>query len=117
MDVVAVYDEKVVVAECKALKSQIDGTDVSHWLRNRIPAFRDWIKTQAIYSQKVIEFEYWSTSGFTADASRMLSDAANTTRQYAIKAIDGKTLRAEIVRRGNKKMKEALDNYFLIPQV
>jgi len=47
----------------------------------------------------------------------MLSDAAKTSKQYAIKATDGKALGAEIVRRGNKKMKESLDNYFLIPQL
>ena len=38
MDVIANYPDKIVIAECKAVKSKIDADYVDLWLGQKLPA-------------------------------------------------------------------------------
>jgi hypothetical protein len=117
MDVLAIYSNKVVVAECKALKRQIDSAEIVSWLHTKIPAFRSWLLRQETLKTKQMEFEYWSTSGFTADAIDKLDNASTETTKYKVTYYGPDTLRERAKQMGNKKLKEALDNYFLRTEV
>ena len=117
LDVFALYSDKVVIAECKSVKSMVDEDMVEHWLNKKIPAFRGWIKKQETLVKKGIEFEYWSTSGFTDGAIQLLSDAASSATKYGVRYFTGSDIKAKAVKMKNKKLKEALDNFFLKPLV
>ncbi|WP_158825687.1 hypothetical protein [Mucilaginibacter lacusdianchii] len=117
MDVLAVYSDRIVIAECKGKKSQVEEDDVEDWLKRAIPAFRAWVEKQEIYKKKRLEFEYWSTGGFDADATDVLDDAVSTYRKNKISYFGPKEIRQKVKDMGNKKLKEALDNYFLKPAV
>ena len=117
MDVMAVYSDRIVIAECKGKKSQVEQDDVDNWLSRAIPAFRKWIHKQDIYNKKRLEFEYWSTGGFDADATAVLDNAVAMYRKNTISYYGPKEIRQKVVAMGNKKLKEALDNYFLKPIV
>jgi len=117
MDVLAVYSNRIVIAECKGKKSQVEEEDIEDWLTHAVPAFRTWINKQEIYAKKSLEFEYWSTGGFDDDALEALDEAVTNYRKNKISYYGPKEIRQKVVAMGNKKLKEALDNYFLKPAV
>jgi hypothetical protein len=116
MDVFAVYGDKVVISECKALKSMVDEELVQKWLNEKIPAFRAWLLTQETLRDKAQVFEYWSTSGFTEGARQMLEDM-NDAHRYKVDLFGPAEIRAKATEMKNKKLKESLDDYFLKPLV
>lgn len=112
MDVFATYSSKVVVAECKATKSQVDEEMITEWLLIKIPAFRNWLLSQEILTKKQFEFEYWATNGFTEKAKELLDEAKSSASKYKVSYFGPQELRTKAIEMKNKKLKEALDNYF-----
>lgn len=92
MDVFAVYQDKIVVAECKATISLVDEEMIERWLSIKIPAFREYIKSQDAYKDKDLYFEYWSCSGFMPDALSELETAKNKINKYRIEYYSDKSL-------------------------
>ncbi len=117
MDVLAIYQEKVVIAECKAYKSLINEETVNDWLTKSIPALKKWISNQERLRETDVEFEFWSTSGFTSDAKTQLQEAESSVRKYKITHFGPEELKATAIKMKNKKLKEALNNFFLKPTV
>lgn len=113
IDVFAIYSDKVVFAECKATNSKIDLEKVEKWVDTKIPAFRKWLLKQETLKNHEIEFEYWATGGYTEDAISKLELSSVATSKYKISFFEGKDIRAKAVSMKNKKLKEAIDNYFL----
>jgi hypothetical protein len=113
IDVLANYNDKVVFAECKATVSRIDRDEIDEWKGQKIPAFRKWAQKQETWKNKKLEFEYWATNGFDSDAEVMLKDLVKSSKKIKISYFTGEDLRARTLRMKNKKLKEALDNFFL----
>lgn len=113
MDVLAIYSNEVVVAECKATKSLVDEEMVEHWANIKIPAFRSWILKQELLNKKTATFEYWSTSGFTPQALEKLKTIQSSVGRYKISFYGPFELRQKAKEMRHKKLKETLDNFFL----
>jgi len=113
MDILAIYSDKVVIAECKAKKSMVDIDVINNWIDIKIPAFKTWIDKQETYKKKGLEFEFWSTSGFTADAFDRLKRYSESAKKYKVTYFQAGEMREKARLMDNKKLKEALDNYFL----
>lgn len=117
MDVLAIYSDKVVISECKALKSKIDNETIQKWTNKKLPAFRKWILTQETFKEKRIEFEYWSTGGFTDDAIETLNKLISSSTAFKVSYFGPTELRNKAKEMKNKKLKETLDNFFISPMV
>lgn len=117
MDVLAIYPDEVVIAECKATKSMIDEEDIDKWLGVKLPAFRKWVSKQETWSKKKVRFEYWSVSGFTDGALLILQDRKINASKFSLEYFGSGEIRNEVLTIRNKKMKEALDDFFLKPNV
>lgn len=113
MDIQAIYSDKVVIAECKAKKAMIDLETISNWIDSKLPAFKNWFDKQETFKKKKLEFEFWSTSGFTDDALERLKRFSEFAQKYKVSYFQSKEIREKAVSMDNKKLKEALDNYFL----
>lgn len=113
IDVFAIYSDKVVFAECKATNSQIDETKINKWITQKIPAFRKWLLKQETLKNHDIEFEYWATGGYTAEADKILKEFSSSAKKYKVTYLSGADIRQKTISMKNKKMKEALDTYFL----
>jgi hypothetical protein len=113
MDVLANYPDKVVIAECKAVKSKIDYDVVDKWLGKKLPAFRKWFEKQETWKNKKLEFEFWSVSGFTDEALEKLDNIAKTSTKYSLRYYQSNKIRDKAKTMNNKKLKELLDDYFL----
>jgi hypothetical protein len=113
IDVLAIYNDRVVFAECKATKSKINKEKIDKWTSEKIPAFRSWANKQETWKNKKLEFEYWSTSGFDEEAESNLKKIKSTANTICISYFTGNDIRIKTVEMKNKKLKEAVDNYFL----
>ena len=113
IDVFVIYSDKVVFAECKATNSKIDLAKIEKWVSIKIPAFRKWLLKQETLKNHLIEFEYWATGGYTKDAAKKLKATFKSTSKYKVSYFDGKEIRGKAIAMRNKKLKEAIDNYFL----
>lgn len=113
MDIFAIYNDKIVIAECKAIKSMIDIDIVDKWIDEKIPAFKLWFDKQETFKKKKLEFEFWSTSGFTNQALERLKMYSDTVQKYKIIFYQAAEMREKVKQMNNKKLKEALDNFFL----
>lgn len=85
IDVYAVYQDKVVVAECKGYSKKIDDSYIDCWLSNKIPIIRKWISNQDSLKNKRVYFEIWSTGGFEESALKKLQNSSVRTKKYDIK--------------------------------
>lgn len=113
IDVFAIYNDKVVFIECKATNSKIDKPKIDKWIKIKIPAFRTWLLKQETLKNHNIEFEYWATGGFTDDAIQELNDFKEKAQKFKVSYFEPQTIRELTLKMKNKKLKEALDNYFL----
>ncbi|PIB29208.1 hypothetical protein BFP78_15530 [Gaetbulibacter sp. 5U11] len=117
MDVLAIYSDKIVIAECKAKRSKIDLKTIDKWLGEKIPAFKKWVEKQETWKKKKIEFEFWSTGGFTDDALEKLEYISSSASKYKVSYFKPNDIRNKALSMENKKLKEALDDFFLKAKV
>ena len=113
IDVFAIFSNTVVFSECKATNSKIDDDKVSKWINIKIPAFRTWLLKQETLKNHEIEFEYWATGGFTDDAKARLNRYISDTKKFKVSYFEPVKIREVAIKMKNKKLKEALDTYFL----
>ena len=113
MDIRAIYSDRIVIAECKATKSMIDLDVIEKWINIKIPAFKIWFDKQETYKKKRLEFEFWSTGGFTDDAFSKLNGFSESAQKFKVSYYQASEMREIARSMDNKKLKEALDNYFL----
>ena len=92
IDVYAVYQDKVIFAECKGYNYPIDDGYIEQWLSNKIPIIRGWALSCDSLNGKKIEFEIWCTGGFTQESTAKLDVAKAKTRKYSIDYFDIKTM-------------------------
>jgi hypothetical protein len=117
IDILAIYSDRVVFAECKATNSKIDIDYIDSWIGKKIPAFRKWLLKQEMLKNHKIEFEYWATGGFTEEAESKLKLLSESARKYKSKYFTPVSMRKLTIDNGDKKMKESLDTFFLKPMV
>lgn len=117
IDVFAIYSDKVVFVECKATNSKIDEDKIWKWTSTKIPAFKSWLLKQETLKNHSVHFEYWATGGFTESAKEILDKLSESTSKFKVKYFEPDGIRELTIQMKNKKLKEALDNYFLKPNV
>jgi hypothetical protein len=113
MDIHATYNDKVVISECKATKCQIDIDVINKWIDVKIPAFKAWFDKQETYKKKKLEFEFWSTGGFTKDALDRLKRFSESVQIFKVRYYQAEEMSEKAKLMDNKKLKDALDNFFL----
>lgn len=117
IDVFSIYNDKVVFVECKATNEKIGIIKINKWIKDKIPAFRKWLLKQETLKNHRIEFEYWATGGFTEDSDKKLKAFSAATKKFKVTHFSPTEIRDKAISMKNKKLKEALDNYFLKPTI
>jgi len=117
IDVLATNNQKIVFAECKATKGHTTFEQVDKWASKKIPAFKRWADRQETWKNKTLEFEYWSVNGFDTQAEQKLSQMSRSSSKITISYFNGKDIREKALKLKNKKLKEAIDNFFLKTEV
>jgi hypothetical protein len=91
IDVYVERDGKVIVVECKAMRSAIDEVFVKKWLSKNIRQIREWF-FEKYGSDKEMIFQLWSLGGFTDAARELLTNAAEKTKKYKIEFFEREQL-------------------------
>jgi hypothetical protein len=112
IDVYAVYQEKIVFAECKGYSKPLDSEYTEKWLKEKIPLIRKWAMSCQSMKNKNIEFELWSTGGFDKKSLSMLSDAKSTTRIYSIKYYELENMKNLAKTHNIKHFNEIIEEYY-----
>ncbi|MBF0598324.1 PDDEXK family nuclease [Faecalibacter rhinopitheci] len=111
IDVYAVFQEKLIVCECKAYKAKIDLKKIEDWISNKIPFIYKSIKQND--NDKTIIFEFWSTSGFTDEAINLLEDKKKSLKKYEINYYSEKDILIKAETSKTKKITEIMKEYFV----
>lgn len=113
IDVYAVYQEKVVFAECKGLNSPIDDEYIETWLSKKIPHFRKWaLQCDSLQNKRVV-FEIWCTGGFSDISREKLAKAKQNTHKYDIDFFDIAEMKVIAKEKNIPHFKEILDRYYV----
>jgi Holliday junction resolvase len=84
IDVMCVVgNTKIVIIECKAYSSSIDEDKIKIW-KEKIAIIYKWLKNNPDNNEKRIIFDFWSSSGFTKDAEKILLESQQTIKKYSI---------------------------------
>jgi plasmid-related protein len=112
IDVLAVYENKVVIAECKGYKSKISKDEMEQWVSEKIYLIRYWLNANEAYAQKEFVFEHWSTGGYTDEAVEYLRKLH--PKKYKLEFIDSKKMLDKSKEIESKKFKQILKDYYMI---
>lgn len=88
IDVYAIYQDRVVFAECKGYNNAVDDEYVEKWLSVKINTIRAWALSCESLQNRGVEFEIWSTGGFDEKALNRLSQMKAKTKKYSIEYFD-----------------------------
>ncbi|MGV1021379.1 hypothetical protein ACTS9V_17345 [Empedobacter falsenii] len=113
IDVLAIYNDKIIFAECKATNSKTSKDKIEKWETKKIPAFKKWAEKQETWKNKKIEFEYWSTNGYDQEAEDLLKSMSENYKKVKVSYFTGKDIREKAIKIKDKKLKEAIDNFFI----
>ena len=83
--------QEVAAYECRghAGNVKVKHPEVEKWLGHTIPCIRDHLLRQERFQNSRQIFEFWTTGELTEDAGRCLSEAAEQTKKYQIRWLDG----------------------------
>ncbi len=88
IDVYAIYQDRVVFAECKGYNYAVEDEYVEKWLSIKINTIRAWALSCESLQNRRVEFEIWSTGGFNKEALNRLSQMKAKTKKYSIEYFD-----------------------------
>jgi hypothetical protein len=113
IDVFAVSQSDLIVAECKGYKSKISLEVVEEWITKKIPVIYGWINSQQSLREKKAIFEFWSTGGFTEDALVYLQNKARSTKNYEIQFYNQEQILTKAKDSNSQKFIEIMREYFI----
>ncbi len=93
IDVLAIQgNHSIKVIECKAKNPNtlINKSDIEKWTNDRIPLIYKWIKSQERFDSMEILFEYWTTSDYSEDSKKAISEYK--PRKYGSSFRNGKQI-------------------------
>ena len=113
IDVYAIYQDKVVFAECKGYNTPIDDEYIESWLSKKIHVIRKWALSCESLKNKKIEFEIWCTGGFTESSTFKLEEAKNKTKKYAINFFTLDSMRRVAREKGLPHFDKIIKTYYI----
>lgn len=111
VDVLAIYENKVIIAECKGYKSKISKDEIEKWVSEKINLIRKWLNSIEVYTQKEFVFEHWSTGGYTDEAIEYISKLQ--PKKYKLEFIDSEKMLDKSKELESKKFKQILKEYYM----
>lgn len=113
IDVYAVYQDKVIFAECKGYNYPIDDGYIDEWLSAKIPVIRDWALSCESLNGKKIQFEIWCTGGFTEESTNKLVTAKEKTKKYSIDSFDLDKMRSVARDKNISHFEKVIKTYYI----
>lgn len=113
IDVFGLLPNQINICECKGYNHKVTQEEIEIWLGEKVPVIRKWILDQPSLSDKEIQFEFWSTGGFSDEALELLEERKRKTRRYKIEYFDLKRMIELSKKIKSKKFTEILRDYYI----
>jgi len=111
IDVLAVYEDKVIIAECKGYKGRIDEEELASWVNEKASVIRKWCLDIPTYKGKAVTFEFWSSGGYTEDAVEFIKTFKS--KKLLIEFIDEEGLLKKSRKIESRKFTDILKQYYI----
>jgi len=112
IDIMSTFNDRVVFAECKGRISPTPIEDINKWLKVKVPAFRTWFGKQEANKSKVVEFEYWSSAGYTEDAKKRIIEVEKEYKRSMVRFLGPNEIMERAKEMKNKKLQKELNTFF-----
>lgn len=112
IDIMATFNDKVVFAECKGRISPTPIEDINKWLKVKVPTFRAWFGKQEGNKSKAVEFEYWSSTGYTEDALKRIAEVQTDYKRNIVRFLGPLEIMERAREMKNKKLQKELNTFF-----
>jgi len=105
-----------VAYECKAYPQtkEVEDSEVDYWFREQIPVIRKWIKNNNPFDSGEQRFEFWTTSKFSNQATKLLVELKQKTKKFQIEYKDGLQVCDLLKKSQKKKLSDKLKRYYKI---
>lgn len=116
IDVLRIKENQEVCAyECKGYGPQreVGGHEIQQWLE-RIPRMRGYLLAQEPYRHIAMQFAFWTTSRFSAEALDLLRQAEQA-RRYQISYKDGQQVLEYTRELGGRHIQRIVEQFYLRP--
>lgn len=112
IDVLATFSDRIIIAECKGRIAPTSIDDINKFIVDKIPAFRVYIGKNDIYRNKQVEFEYWSSAGYTEDALVKIAELENGYVRNVLRFLGPKEIMGRAKEIKSKKLQNELSTFF-----
>jgi|GEM_PF-848159 len=112
IDIMAMFNDRVVFAECKGRVSPTPIEDINKWLRIKVPAFKTWSAKQETHKNRSVEFEYWSSAGYTEDALKRIEEVQQEYKRSIVRFLGPAEIMERAKEMKNKKLQKELNTFF-----
>ncbi|MFA9190477.1 hypothetical protein AAGV28_03765 [Flavobacterium sp. FZUC8N2.13] len=113
IDVFGLTENKVFVSECKGYNHKVSKEEIEIWLGEKIPVIRKWLLDNPIFTERELIFEFWSTGGFTDEASIFLEKRKRETNKYTIDYFNLDDMLTKSKSINSKKFTDILREYYI----
>lgn len=112
MDVYAVYNNKLIIAECKGYNYPISKAELELWFQEKVPVIRKWVLDQPSLYDKELHFQFWCTGGFAEDAVTLM-ERMESANKYKVEFFDAKKILSVSTDARSKKFTQIMNEYFI----
>lgn len=105
----------IINYECKGYlpTNKVNAEEIKTWIDIKINKIYEEIRSNSSFSNRKIEFEFWTSGQFEDDALIILTEKSKKVNKYSIKWMDGQSILKYARAKNNSTMIEILNQHYL----
>jgi hypothetical protein len=113
IDVLATLKQEVLAVECKGyLRNRVTLAQAMDWVNKRVPNIYASLKSQKIYRERDVRFEFWSVSGFNPDAEAFILESSGRTKKYTMTIRNAEAIAQQIRETGDRHLQKLFREHY-----
>lgn len=110
IDIYVEKNNKLIIVECKGRKNYLNFEETEKYLKEKIPIIYKGLRKNN--SNQEIEFELWSTGGFSEEALKLLEEYKEKTKKYKISYFNKNEIEEKAKKNNCEILKKSIKSIF-----
>ena len=110
IDIYVEKNNKLIIVECKGRKNYLNFEETEKYLKEKIPIIYKGLRKNN--SNQEIEFELWSTGGFSEEALKLLEEYKEKTKKYKISYFNKNEIEEKAKKSNCEILKKSIKSIF-----
>lgn len=110
IDIYVEKNNKLIIVECKGRKNYLNFEETKKYLEEKIPVIYEGLRKNN--SNQEIEFELWSTGGFSEQALKLLEEYKKKTKKYKISYFNKNEIEEKAKKSNCEILKKSIKSIF-----